>query len=284
MSTELDPMTRQTVLAYMTACRARVPAFTARHFSLRGTLRLHWEALGLDLLRAPFNVMLVAPTFFVRLVAMGCRWLGWARFGNWLAGLQLAVETRLSRRMAELVLNELLGADEATAPPAWRERARHLIAEYLSARHAVAEFVTAMVAIVAGLVLVHALTPSAISLGPLLAKQMAQQEAIAGFWLGPWAGAIYLGWYPADASWVQIVATTLAAMVCFAVTATFIGLLTDPLQEWLGLHRRRLMRFMATLERAALGDAEAALALPDPYIARVADLADLALMAMRLTR
>ena len=259
-----------------------MPAFTARHFSLRGTLRLHREALGLDLLRAPLNVMLVAPTFFVRLVAMGCRWLGWARFGNWLAGLQLAVETRLSRRMAELVLNELLGADEATAPPAWRERARHLIAEYLSARHAVAEFVTAMVAIVAGLVLVHALTPSAISLGPLLAKQMAQQEAIAEFWLGPWAGAIYLGWYPADASWAQIVATTLAAMVCFAVTATFIGLLTDPLQEWLGLHRRRLMRFMATLERAALGDAEAALALPDPYIARVADLADLALMAMRL--
>ena len=42
------------------------------------------------------------------------------------------------------------------------------------------------------------------------------------------------------------------------------------------------MRFMATLERAALGDTEAALALPDPYIARVADLADLALMAMRL--
>ena len=70
------------VSAYFAACRRRVPAFTARHFRLAGTLRLHRQALGLDLLLAPLNVffrdvgtllpqiltfwMLLTPIFFDR--------------------------------------------------------------------------------------------------------------------------------------------------------------------------------------------------------------------------
>jgi hypothetical protein len=73
-------------------------------------------------------------------------------------------------------------------------------------------------------------------------------------------------------------------MVCFALAAAFMGLVTDPLQQLLGLHQQRLRRLVDTLERVALGESEASLALPDPYIARVTDLADVALMAMRLTR
>lgn len=269
---------------YFAACRARVPAFAARHFGVIGTLRLHREALGLDLLRAPLNVMLVAPAFGLHLVAVLCRGLGWERLARWLASRRLFVETRLSRRMADLVLGELLRVDEAEMLPDWHHRARHLFAEYLAARHAVAELAAAMIAIGVGMLLVHALTPSAMSLGPLLARELAQQEAIDGFWLGPWAGSIYFGWYPVTASWSQIIGTTLLAMICFAVTATFVGVLTDPLQQRLGLHQQRLHRFVTVLERATLGEGRVALALPDPYIARLADLADLALIAMRLTR
>jgi len=35
--------------AYFAGCRARVPAFTRRHFGPLGTLRLHREAIGVDL-------------------------------------------------------------------------------------------------------------------------------------------------------------------------------------------------------------------------------------------
>jgi hypothetical protein len=73
-------------------------------------------------------------------------------------------------------------------------------------------------------------------------------------------------------------------MVCFALVATFMGLITDPVQQLLGLHRRRLERLVGTLERIALGESDASLSLPDPYIARATDLVDVALMAMRLTR
>ena len=57
----------------------------------------------------------------------------------------------------------------------------------------------------------------AISLGPMLAREMAQREAVEGFWLGPWAGSVYYGWYPVHATAAETVATTLVVMGCFAL-------------------------------------------------------------------
>jgi hypothetical protein len=274
------------IRAYADACRARVPEFVARHFGWRGSLRLHRSALGLDLLRAPLNVLLVGPTLVLRLAGLVCGWLGWSRTATWLAGRHLFVETDLARRMAELVLSELLRVDDPgwSLSPALRDRVRDLIAEYLAARHAVAEFAAGFVTIAIGLVLVQALTPSAISLGPMLAREFAQREAIEAFWLGPWAGAIWHGWYPADASWGETIATTAVVMACFALVATFMGLVTDPVLQALGLHRRRLRLLVDTLERVALGEDGASLGLPDLYVARVTDIVDVVLFAMRMTR
>jgi hypothetical protein len=285
MTAVTDPAERAAVAAYAASCRARIPAFTARHYGLAGTLRLHREALGLDLLRAPLNVLLVGPSLFLRLAGAGLRRLGLGRLGTWLQSRNLFLETRLSRRVADLVLVELLGLDEgAPGAVAWRERARHLIAEYVAARHAVAELAAVLVLLALGLLLVHALTPSAISLGPMLAKELAQRAAVEDFWLGPALGSLYYAWFPADAGWTRTVLTTLAVMAGFALLATFMGLVTDPLQEWLGLHRQRLRRLVDTLERVGLGEADARLSLPDPWIARMTDLTDMVLMAMRLTR
>lgn len=274
------------IRAYAADCRARIPTFVAEHFGWRGTWRLHRAALGLDLLRAPLNVLLVGPTLFLRLAGMLCRWLGWRRVGAWLARRNLFVETDLARRMADLVLSELLQVDD----PRWplptdaRARIRDLIAEYLAARNAVAEFAAGFVAIGVGVILVQALTPSAITLGPLLAREFAQAEAIETFWLGPWAGAIWHGWYPAHATWLETIVTTATVMSCFALVATFMGLVTDPVLQWLGLHRRRLGHVVDTLERVALGDPEATLGLPDLYVARLTDIVDVILLTMRMTR
>jgi hypothetical protein len=272
--------------AYARACRDRIPGFAARHFGFSGALRLHREALGLDLVRAPVNVLLVAPALFLRLAGMVLRWLGFGRLGRWLAGRDLFLETRLSRRVADLVLDELLqlGRASAVAPPALRARSRHLIAEYVAARHAAAEFGAVILFLTLGFVLLHRVTPSAISLGPMLAQEMARREAIEGFWLGPGLGAVWYGWFPTAASAPELVATTLAVMIGFALLATFTGLVVDPLQQALGLHRYRLRRLVDALERVALGEADARLGLPDPYVARLTDLVDVALIAVRLGR
>jgi hypothetical protein len=276
---------REAIRAYAAECRARVPEFTARHFGWRGTLRLHRAALGLDLLRAPFNVMLVAPTLVLRLLAWVARRANQPRAAAWLGSRSLFVETRLAGHIAELVLRELLRIEAATGLPAgWHERARRLIAEYVDARHAVAEFATASVAVLFGLLALHALTPSAVTLGPLLAQEFAQREAIEGFWLGAWAGSVWYSWFPPDVGWARLIATTAVAMGCFAVLATFMGLVVDPLLQLAGLHRRRLEHVVATLERLALGDGDATLGLPDLYVARLTDIADVIILAVRYTR
>ena len=51
----------------------------------------------------------------MRIAALLCRQLGLTGVARWLARRNLFVETRLARRMADLVLNELLGLDRAHA-------------------------------------------------------------------------------------------------------------------------------------------------------------------------
>lgn len=274
------------IRAYAAACRARVPGFAARHFGWGGAVRLHRTALGLDLIRAPFNVMMVAPTLLLRILTWATGRSGFERVSAWLAKRNLFVETALARRVADLVLGELLQADrdETALPPAWHGRARSLIAEYVAVRHAAAEFGAGFLAILIGLVSLHALTPSAITMGPLLAQELAQREAIQGFWLGTGLGSLWYAWFPPEIGLVRTIGVTAAAMACFALIATFIGVLVDPLLHAVGLHRRRLRQLVDTLERAALGDDAAKLGLPDLYVARLVDLADVALLALRVMR
>jgi hypothetical protein len=274
------------IRAYAAGCRARVPEFTARHFGWRGTLRLHRAALGLDLLRAPFNVMLVAPTLALRLLAWAAHLANRPRAAAWLRTKSLFVETGLARHIADLVLREVLRIDAAETPlPEGRHsRARRLIAEYVDARHAVAEFATASLVMLFGLIALHALTPSAITLGPLLAQQFTLREAVEGFWLGPWAGSFWYALFPPDVGLGRVVAITAMAMGCFALLATFMGLLVDPLLQMAGLHRRRLEHLVGTLERIMLGEADATLGLPDLYVARLTDIADVIILAVRYTR
>ena len=61
---------------------------------------------------------------------------------------------------------------------------------------------------------------------------------------------------------------TVLVMMLFAVCSTFMGLVTDLIQQAMGLHEQRLRRLIDTLERHAKGEDDARLALPDPYIAR----------------
>jgi hypothetical protein len=272
---------------FFSACHGRVPAFTRRHFGLLGSLRLHWHALGLDLLRAPLNLLLVGPALCLRLLAALARFIGLKRLSRWLATRRLFVETGLSRRIAHLISTELLqleGTGQDTPLPSWAERVEELISEYVAARHAVAELAAGLIALMVGLLTLHAITPSAFSLGPLLAQEYAQENALSTFWAGRWAAGWYYWYWPAEATWPETAGFTIALMAVFAVVATFIGVLTDPLQQVLGLHAQRLHRFIRTIERLATDDPEARLGLPDPYLAKAADLVDWVAIGLRYLR
>jgi len=63
--------------------------------------------------------------------------------------------------------------------------------------------------------------------------------------------------------------------------AAFSGILTDPLQRRLGLHRKRLERLLQTIESDLCGGARRTRIMHDHYVAR---LVDIFALAMRVSR
>ena len=164
-----DPATRDAVLAYADACRARVPDFTARHFGSGRQLRLHREALGLDLLRAPQR----APGRTRPVPAAARRALppdrpDAASAAGWRA---VTCSSRLVCRATSPISSSTSCSRHGRPPAAWRDRARRLIAEYVAARHAVAEFAACFVLLAIGL------APAA---GPDAKRHLARADARAG--------------------------------------------------------------------------------------------------------
>ena len=176
---------------FFSACHARIPAFTRRHFGLAGSLRLHLARAGpgpaaLAVEPVPRRASLL-PAPPRQLGALASAWRSLAR---WLATRRLFMETRLSRRIGEAVAGELLGLGEQIMHSRCRARAERteaLLSEYMAARHAVAELAAGMIALMVGFLVLHAMTPGALSLGPLLAQQYAEQSAVESFWAGAWA-------------------------------------------------------------------------------------------------
>ncbi|MBL8672851.1 MAG: hypothetical protein JNK11_19485 [Alphaproteobacteria bacterium] len=102
------------------ARRRRIDAFAAELYSLRGALRLHRHAVGLDLLRAPANIALALPQFALQAAGQGARALGSARGGRgkararlrragaWLRRQDLMLRTDLAREIEWQTATRLL--------------------------------------------------------------------------------------------------------------------------------------------------------------------------------
>lgn len=103
----LPPLDRQAVEAifgdavrrYIAGRRARIPDFVDRNFGLRGSLALHRHALGLDLVRAPWNVLAGVATAACGVGAAGLRAAGARGAAARLTGRNLFWKTRVAREL-----------------------------------------------------------------------------------------------------------------------------------------------------------------------------------------
>lgn len=300
---------------YFDARRARVDDFVRRHFRGLGPLRLHRAALGLDILRAPVNVML-APVFVLsRLGSLLLRLAGLRRAGAWLGTRQLMLRTSVAREIEALIVTDLLElpwpegrhrssrdalTEAVLGAPQVRDlirkrqsvqeagalgnRVAQTVGEYSGTRAAVAEMTTALGTLGAGAMAFQALTPGMVSIAPTLAVILAQNAAIASFPLGASAGAMWYGVFPTGAN-VGLTALTLLGLIMLgSVVAAFAGILADPVQARIGIHRRRLLRLIDALEAEFTGSGPRAFAAREHYMARLFDLADAGVMAARLFR
>ena len=302
---------------YFTERRAKVVPFVDAHFSLRGTLGLHRAAVGWDIAKAPLNLTLAAPQIAMQLGSVAARKLGAAKAAKAL-GRSILLRTAVAREIEWLVQTELLelpcrqkgresqhdalagtiledpalGAAMAAAlvelgrrgdDPAFRTRLEHAMTEYATSRAAAAEITTGLLTLSAGALTMNKLTPGAATLGPALAGLMAQQAAVSAFPLGGWLGAVWYGVFPVAPTALMTVGTTGGLMLAATTFAAFAGVVSDPIQRALGLHRVRLMRMLGALERQFFEPGAAGFAVHDHYVARLLDLFDMVAMALRLT-
>ncbi|HDR27964.1 DUF6635 family protein [Rhodovulum sp.] len=155
------------------------------------------------------------------------------------------------------------------------------LSEYGGTRSAMAEVTTALGALGAGAFAFHALTPGMLSLAPGLAAVLAQQAAIAAFPLGGLMGSAWYGLVPAAASPLLMAGVALGLFASGALAAAFAGVIADPVQAAPGLHERRLNRLIDAMEDAFAGTGERGFAAREHYLARLLDLSDSGLAALR---
>ncbi len=321
---EIDQATAERIFRkaaeiYIESRRARIGPFVRSHFGPMGAFRVHRKALGWDLLRAPGNLMLAVPHLLIRLTEAAARQVRARRFANWIGSRTILLKTDVEREIEWLVFTELLElpftqndrssahdalaeavlahpevraaleeAREAIAArgrdPEFRRRLDDNIGRYTGSRGAAADITAAFSTAGAGAVMFQQLTPSALTLGPMVAALVAQQAAVASFPLGAGLGAVWYGAFPAAPSFGLIAGVTVALMAGVAGAAAFAGLITDPFERWTGLHRRRLAKLIDALEADLLGDREARLTVRGHYVARLLDLFEGARIAVRMGR
>ena len=305
---EIEQAIRSGIERYFDDCRARVPAFIDRHFHYPGAIATNRMALGWDMLRAPIN-LLWAPVY-----ALAClvKILVPKRTGlMWLHGLAnrmpAGFTTRVQRHISHLILVDLLNngqespllegsllegylieALEAvyerhTSKPVDHQRFSKLteplvadaLSQYRITRTASADITNSISCTVLGAFAFQKFTPGGIGLGVVLASMLAKTLAARDFILGETIGGWYYSWFPPEPSLATTASVMVAVMVALAAFAAFSGVIFDPVQAAVGLHRRRLHKLLDRLQRDVTLSTQSSFRPKDQFVARILDMFDM---------
>ena len=268
------------------------------------------ERIGKELYpRAPANVALMLPAAGMKLGGVAARRMGARRAGDWLLEQNPLLRTAVDRELEWLIHAELLElpfvdgtrqvsrdalAEEILSDPGLarifddplraigrnaedpdlREKVTDILEAYAGTRTAASELAGALINLGAGAFALNQFTPTAISLGPALAGVLAQHLAVSSFPLGATLGGFWYGLFPTAPSMLLVGATTGGLIAGLSVATAFAGVVTDPIQRGLGLHRRRLLRMLNVLERNFQDKEARAFVAREVYAARLLDLVD----------
>lgn len=260
---------------------AALRRFAVARYGPRGTVALHRHALGADLLRAPLNLLLAPVAVVLPLMGWVAARLGAVRIGGWLRSRRVFLRSDISG-VIEADLTALIADLQAQGlgPDANPVRIARAISNHAEIRNAVAEITTSLIVLVAGTVLFHRATPGVISMTGPIAQMRAHGAAVRDFALGDTIGQVWYWAFPVEMSPSYVIVTGLCLAVAASLVTTFAGLIADPVQLLTGIHRRRLSRLMARLDAAH----DSALPEPEPLLARLGDVIDTALIALRSWR
>jgi uncharacterized protein DUF6635 len=261
-------------------------------------------ALGWDMLRAPIN-LLWAPVYALAcLVKIPTR----KRAGlKWLHGMADRVPagftTRVQQHISSLIQANLLNNGQPTghlledylvealeevyerhsSEPVDHQHFIKLIEpviadalrQYRVTRTASADITNSISCTVLGAFAFQKFTPGGIGLGVVLASMLAKTLAARDFILGETIGTWYYSVFPPEPSLATTAGVMLAVMAALAAFAALSGVISDPVQAALGLHRRRLHKLLDHLERDVSLSTQSSFRPKDQYVARILDTFDM---------
>jgi energy-converting hydrogenase Eha subunit B len=281
MPTLSNSLTQGELEDYFEACRQRIPTFVNSHFSLSGAFNLNRQALGSDILVAPFNFLMGFPNFLLRLLALLFELLGAKQTAQGMLKLHLGLPTAVQRELAQRLRRDLLeltpplptAADQQLQQPL-REAADEPLQIYLQTRNVAADITAGTLVAILGLILLNQFTPGSISAGSAIAHIVAKQQAAANFFLGETLGNLYYAIFPVSPSLLIIAVTIVLVMVTIALVAAFSGMVHDPIQKLTGIHQRRLNRLLDAIEQSITQSMTKGYRPKDTFIGRVYDAID----------
>ncbi|GGC59337.1 hypothetical protein GCM10011362_04690 [Marinobacter halophilus] len=300
---EIEQAIRTGIERYFDDCRARVPAFIDRHFHYPGAIATNRMALGWDMLRAPVNLLWAPVYALVCLLKIltpkraGLMWLH-----NFASRVPAGLTTRVQQHISHLILVDLLNdgqegplldrylieALEAvyerhTPAPTDHQRFTKLIgplvadtlSQYRVTRTASADITNSISCTVLGAFAFQKFTPGGIGLGVVLASMVAKTLAARDFILGETIGSWYYSWFPPEPSLMTTVSVMVAVMASLAAFAALSGVIFDPVQAAVGLHRRRLHKLLNHLQRDVSLSTQSSFRPKDQFVARILDTFDM---------
>ena len=301
---------------YIRSRREKVPVFVRKYFSFKGALQLNKHAFGADLYKVPLNVAWSLPYLSMKTSSALLKRLGMIKISRRIDSIPSGFETRVQQEINWLIFTDLLelpysqkgrtstkdallceilnqpqitamfaeelaGIYSKSKNPGYRAALEKNLVEYGKSRTAAADIAGNIIALSAGAAAFGQTTPGSLTAGSMLASFIAHQIAVANFALGSTLGGFYYAVFPAAASTGLVVASTGAVVMALSVLTSFSGVVTDPVQARLGIHKRRLFRLIDSLEGQLRGNGQARLKVRDQYYARIFDLLDLLKRAAR---
>ncbi|NOQ35401.1 MAG: hypothetical protein GQ569_05835 [Methylococcaceae bacterium] len=301
---------------YIISRKAKIPAFVDKNFSFKAAVKLHKKAIGKDLYKAPLNIIWSVPMLGVKSLSFLFNKVGANKASETLNHIPQGFETAVQQEINWLIYTELLeipyqqeqrastkdalleeilnDAALSSLIAAYLQEINHKstntdfrltleenLKEYAISRTAASDLAGSIISLASNYAAFNKAAPGALSSGKIAAAIIAEKIAISNFWLGSTLGTWYYALFPASASTGLLVVTTSSIIAGLALITTFTGILTDPLQAKLGLHQKRLNRFVDVLHDELLEEKDSQYRIKDQYIVRVFDIVDLLITAVR---
>lgn len=307
---QIDRAINRAIDKYIESRRAKIPEFVNTYFSARGALKLHKKAIGSDLYKGPINISWSLLYTILKATSTVFRKAGNKKVPALFAKLPRGFETNVQKQVTWMIYTELLELpfiqgekiskkdalleeilnqpeianifveqlteiNKKSNDPKFRSRLEDNLREYASSRTAAADLAGTVITLSVGASLFKQMTPGAMATGTALATAIAHQTAVSNFVLGSTLGSIWYSIFPVSASVGLIVATTGTIMAAMSIVTSFAGIVTDPIQKRLGIHQKRLGKFIDCIEKELKGSGESKFEIKDQYVARVFDILDM---------